>query len=153
MKKTESKKLYRSTTNYVLAGVCGGIAEYFNVDPIIIRLIFILFALANGSGIIIYIIMAIIIPKNKGEFKDKNRKQNAKMFANDLKTGAKSMAHEIKKSGLFKSDRDLIALIIILFGLAAFFEQIFPNHMFKLEIFWPILIVLIGFYLLLKKNN
>lgn len=59
----ENKKLYRSSVNCMLAGVCGGIAEYFNVDPTIIRLAWVLFSLAGGSGVLAYIIAAIIIPK------------------------------------------------------------------------------------------
>ena len=59
-----SKNLYKSSTNKMIDGVCGGIAEYFNVDPTIIRLAWILFCAMGGSGIIAYIIAAIIIPRN-----------------------------------------------------------------------------------------
>ena len=59
-----SKNLYKSSTNKMIDGVCGGIAEYFNVDPTIIRLAWILFCARGGSGIIAYIIAAIIIPRN-----------------------------------------------------------------------------------------
>lgn len=61
------KKLYRSDTERMLAGVCGGIAQYFDVDPTIIRLAWVFFCLMGGSGILAYIICAIIIPK-KDEF-------------------------------------------------------------------------------------
>jgi len=57
------KKLYRSKTNRIIAGVCGGLGEYFNVDPTIVRLIWILFSLALGAGIITYIIAWLIIPE------------------------------------------------------------------------------------------
>lgn len=57
------KRLYRSTTNYMLAGVCGGIAEYFNIDPTLVRLGWVLFSALGGSGVLAYIIAAIIIPK------------------------------------------------------------------------------------------
>lgn len=56
------KKLYRSNTQKMIAGVCGGIAEYFNCDPTIIRLAFVLFSLCGGSGLFIYLIAAIIMP-------------------------------------------------------------------------------------------
>ncbi len=62
-KEQNVKRLYRSKKNRVIAGVCGGIAEYFNVDPTIIRLLWILFALAFGSGILAYIIAWVIIPE------------------------------------------------------------------------------------------
>lgn len=57
------KRLYRSSTNYMLAGVCGGIAEYFNIDPTLIRLAWVLFCALGGSGVLAYIVAAIIIPK------------------------------------------------------------------------------------------
>ena len=59
------KKLYRSSKNKVLAGVCGGIGEYLDVDPVIIRLLWLLFALGMGTGIIVYIIAWLIIPKKQ----------------------------------------------------------------------------------------
>ena len=57
------KKLYRSVTDKMLAGVCGGLAEYFAIDPVIVRLIFVLAVIFGGSGILAYIILWIIIPK------------------------------------------------------------------------------------------
>ena len=55
------KKLYRSKTQRMLCDVCGGIGEYFNIDPTLIRLLFVLFG-CTGGGILAYIIAAIIIP-------------------------------------------------------------------------------------------
>lgn len=57
-----TKKLYRSNDKRI-AGICGGIAEYFNVDPTIIRLAWIVFMLIGGSGILAYVIAAILIPE------------------------------------------------------------------------------------------
>ncbi|HCB49268.1 MAG: hypothetical protein AMJ56_17570 [Anaerolineae bacterium SG8_19] len=59
----EVKKLYRSKDDRWLGGVCGGIAKYFNVDSTIIRVLFILFALVIGGGILVYIILWIVIPE------------------------------------------------------------------------------------------
>lgn len=58
------KRLYRSRSQRMLAGVCGGIAEYFKIDPTLVRLGWVIFCFAAGSGIIAYIIAAIIIPEN-----------------------------------------------------------------------------------------
>lgn len=57
------KRFYKSTTDKFIAGVCGGIADYFNIDPTIVRLICALICLAYGTGIIIYIILAIVMPE------------------------------------------------------------------------------------------
>ena len=57
------KKLYKSN-NRMIDGVCAGIAEYFNVDPTLVRLAFVVFSCMGGSGLLIYIIAAIIMPRN-----------------------------------------------------------------------------------------
>lgn len=59
----EYKKLNRSRDNRIIGGVCGGIGEYLNIDPTAIRLIYILFALWFGSGILAYIIFLILVPE------------------------------------------------------------------------------------------
>ncbi len=59
-----NKRLYRSTRDVMLAGVCGGIAEYFDMDPTIVRIIAVILACCGGPGLIIYIILAFVIPKN-----------------------------------------------------------------------------------------
>ena len=57
------KKLYKSSTDTKLAGVCGGIAEYFNIDATLVRLGWVVFSLLGGSGLLAYIIAAIIMPE------------------------------------------------------------------------------------------
>lgn len=59
-----SKQLYRSRTNRKIAGVCGGLGEYMNLDPTIIRLIWVLLILCAGTGLLAYMIAALIIPEN-----------------------------------------------------------------------------------------
>lgn len=56
------KRLYKSSTDKKVCGVCGGIANYFDVDPTVIRLIWVIFTLVGGSGLIAYIIASIIMP-------------------------------------------------------------------------------------------
>ena len=58
------KRLYKSNKIKVLCGVCGGIAEYFNVDPTLVRLGWIVFCALGGSGLLAYIIAAVIIPND-----------------------------------------------------------------------------------------
>lgn len=69
-----AKRLYRSKTEKKIAGVCAGLGEYFNIDPVLIRLIMVLLIFAYGVGILAYIVGWIIIPEkpvednlNKGE--------------------------------------------------------------------------------------
>lgn len=59
----KGKRLYRSRKERMLAGVCGGIAEYFEVDPTLVRLAWVLFTFVGGAGIVAYIIAWIIVPE------------------------------------------------------------------------------------------
>lgn len=65
-KKIKGKKLFRSRDNIMIAGVCGGLGEYFEVDPTLIRLIWVIFTIFGfGTGILAYILAWIIIPEKK----------------------------------------------------------------------------------------
>lgn len=58
----ETKKLYRSRDDKIIAGVCGGLAEYLNTDPTLVRLALAMLILFAGSGLLLYLVCAIIIP-------------------------------------------------------------------------------------------
>lgn len=57
------KKLYRSKTNRMLVGVCGGIAEYFNIDPTVVRVIWAIASVLGFAGVVAYIVCAFVIPE------------------------------------------------------------------------------------------
>ena len=57
------KKLYRSQDNRMLAGICAGIGEYFEIDPSLIRILWVLFSFAGGAGVLAYIAAYIIVPE------------------------------------------------------------------------------------------
>ena len=64
---TQEKKLYKSEDNKVIGGVCGGLGEYFGIDPIIIRIIAIALIFVHGVGLLLYLIAWICMPKPKAE--------------------------------------------------------------------------------------
>ena len=57
------KKLYKSRTDRKLAGVCGGIAQYTGIDSTLVRLALVLFCIAGGSGVILYLVAALVMPE------------------------------------------------------------------------------------------
>lgn len=61
------KRLYRSRSNKILCGVCGGFGNYIGVDPVLVRIIFLILCFAVGGGLILYIIAAVIMPKEPEE--------------------------------------------------------------------------------------
>ena len=60
----EQKRYHLSQTDKKLGGVCGGIAEYFDVDPLLVRIAFIILFLGYGSGLLVYILLWLLAPKN-----------------------------------------------------------------------------------------
>ncbi len=69
-----TKKLYRNPNGQMIAGVCSGLADYLNLDLVIVRLIFVLLFFFGGNGILVYVILWILMPQKppyiEGEFKD-----------------------------------------------------------------------------------
>jgi phage shock protein C len=62
---TETRRITRSRDEQMIAGVCGGLAEWLDLDPSIVRLIFILMALTFGHGILVYLVLALVMPLEK----------------------------------------------------------------------------------------
>lgn len=147
----EEKKLLRSKSDYVLAGVCGGLANYLAIDPIVIRLIFIILTFGGGSGIIIYILLALVLPNEEGESKATKRGENFEEMANTMGQRVKTLAEEFKnepRQG--KSGHSIVALGLILLGVLLLSNQLMPNW-FRWDIFWPMAVILAGVYLLLRR--
>lgn len=142
-----AKKLYRSKTNRIVFGVCGGLGEYFEADPLIIRILFILLSFASGSGIIIYLILAVIIPEAKI---DKKAKKNEEIAEEEP-------AEERKKNGNWlKSTRNIIGLVLVLIGLDILFQQVFKYSFLtwiNWGIVWGLIIILIGSRIIFGNNK
>lgn len=155
----ENKKLFRSIDDYMLAGVCGGLADYFKIDSSLVRIVFVLLTLFGGSGILIYLILWLVIPREEGEEKEIDREEKMREFANDVKGRAKSMAKEIKRdvkvkkmeTKIKKSGKriNVLGIVLILIGLVAILDQIVPM-MVDWNFFWPGLLILVGFLLLFR---
>lgn len=97
-----TKKLYRSTTNKVIGGVCGGLGEYFNIDPVIVRLIVVAFTLMGGSGVLAYIIGYVVIPANP---------------ASQIRSADQSMGGA-DKSGSNPLVKVILIILIVMVGMA-----------------------------------
>jgi phage shock protein PspC (stress-responsive transcriptional regulator) len=93
---TEYKKLYRSQKDKMLAGVCGGLGDYFAVDSTLIRLAFVLATFFGGFGLFAYIVMALVVPEEGTEHTPFS-KETVKKNAEDFKDRMETMASDIKK--------------------------------------------------------
>lgn len=93
------KKLFRSETDKMVGGVCGGLAQYFNIDSTIVRLIFVLIVVYGGTGLVVYVILWIVMPTQSTiglsseevmASNAKEIKQKAKKVVNKIESDSKS---------------------------------------------------------------
>ncbi len=133
-------RLYKSEKDKVFEGICGGIGEYFNIDPVIIRLMWVVLVIFGGTGIVAYIIAMLIIPKRP-----------------DLE--AEEIKPELEKTPEAYSNRFwglimIIAGILLLFGIVGPIAGIFAGIAMAMgHVLWPVLIIGLGLYLYFNQSD
>lgn len=145
------KKLYRSGRDRILFGVAGGLAEYFDIDPTIVRLAFVLLALASGVGIVGYLIFALVVPKAEGtppHVGDKV-KEFAQNGAEYVAEGTKRLAKEAKQ-GKKGNVAAVFGVILIFFGIAFLLDNLFPFGFFHQKFLWPTALIILGMFLVAR---
>ncbi len=116
----EEKTLRRSKNDRVIGGVIGGLAEYFNIDSTLLRLVYIFLCFVSIKGaLLLYIILYIVIPEEKRE--TTSQKENGRL---------------------------LLGIILILLGTVLFLNELY--HFLTYAMLWPLLLIILGFYLLIK---
>lgn len=129
------KKLYRSRKDAMVAGVCGGLAEYIGVDSAIVRLIFAVTVVMGGIGVLAYFLAWIIIPEgsNSGEFEYDNSETK----------------HHMELSG--DRLRMVIGLGFVGLGVLVLINKFVPG--FTIEIFFPAVLIMVGALILMKGKG
>ncbi len=150
------KKLYRSRTDKMLAGVCGGLGEYFKLDPIIFRGIFLVLLMPGGFGLLLYLLLAILVPnKPRGEGVSAAAGEEVdRDFAVEIKDRAEELAREVRgRSGWLKSPRNLLGLLLVVLGFFVLLNQLFPQSWLRWNFLWPVVLIVIGLMILTKRNK
>ncbi len=156
------ERLFRSRKEKVIGGVCGGVAEYFGIDPIIIRIIFVVLLIGKGVGLLAYIIMWIAIPEEPLEhyyarFKQPFGSGNPNGPANTT-DGNQEPKHEFASAPEAdysaympkKNNTGLVfGIALIGLGLLFLFWTLIPA--FEFELFFPILLVVLGGFLIFNS--
>lgn len=142
--------LHRSEVNKVIAGVCGGLGEYLDIDPTLIRVIFILLTVFGGSGILLYLILWLIIPLGKdttgvsgGRFKEGTDR---------FRERAREVAQDIRIGGKGQNQADIWGWVILIFGIALLFNNFGFFTFFSLRDFWPVILIATGLLILYRKQ-
>jgi phage shock protein C len=142
------KRLYKSRKNKVIDGVCGGIAEYLDVDPVLIRLIAVVFVFTGGASVIAYIIGMIIIPYEPW----------SEVRSNESGQGPDAVPAPPKLKESHSHTGSLIfGIIMIAFGIHFLLNRIpfFSVYYWKFwdlgwHFFWPSLLILVGLLIILR---
>ena len=102
----EKKKLYKSRKNKMIGGVCGGLAEYFNMDPTIVRIVAALLCLLKGAGLIVYIIACLVMPYNDEDFgeDDTENLKSANINPEDEEKASKKKAKSANEDKLHSDE-------------------------------------------------
>lgn len=154
------KKLYRSGQDKIIAGVCGGIAEYFDVDPVWVRLLTALIILTTGVGLVLYIIAWIIMPVNPAHKNVKDTKAEAvsRKIINKVKKEYKedNKVHkqyhvDNKSSHRDRHGRFLGGALLIILGAGLLMKNLF--YWFNFVYVAPVILIAIGLYLMMVRPN
>jgi phage shock protein PspC (stress-responsive transcriptional regulator) len=144
----KNKRLYRSAKSKVFGGVAGGIAEYFDIDPIIIRLLFVIIAFAGGGGVVVYLILWIALPlepitpftMNMGSGEPFNAANPGEQSTSDYNTGT---ANPFEVPAKPENRNGLIGgIVLISLGLIFLANRFIPNINFG--DLWPLVLVVLG---------
>ncbi len=151
-----SEGISRSRQNRIFGGVAAGLGEYLSIDPIVIRVLFVVSVLLSGIGILLYLIMWIVLPEEKFTFDNnygnssKPTEDEAAKSSNNANTGAENINftfHQERK----KNGKLIFGIILIIIGMFFLGVEIFSFLNFA-DLF-PVILIGAGIMLLWKSKN
>jgi|Deesub1362A_J573_1020465.scaffolds.fasta_scaffold36301_2 phage shock protein PspC (stress-responsive transcriptional regulator) len=146
-------KIYRSRDDKVVFGVCGGLAKYFAVDSTILRLIFVVATLYQGLGILLYIILAVIMPEEKVPEKPERpeRSESGEVEVDDVEGDVEGVVDRSGEMAPKEERRRVFALGLIVIGSYFLLKDFISIYISSSQIL-GIILLLLGAALLLKKG-
>jgi phage shock protein C len=121
--------LRRSRDDRVIAGVCGGLGRYFGVDPVILRLVFVVLVLAGGTGILLYLVGWIAIPEER--------------------TGEVVGEAPPRTAGQRGGGAEVVGIVLVALGIFFLLREVFPD-VFDSDYLWPVVLIVIGLAVLAR---
>jgi phage shock protein C len=147
-------KLYRSRTDTMIGGVCGGLARYIGVDSTLVRIFFVLLALAgNGFGVFIYFLLWIIVPL-EGLPEDVSLQDTVRTGSEEIASHARAMGDEIRNMVRNPNPRAglIVGAVLLIVGLVSLAQNLKVPWLDWLDfhVMWPILVIVGGVALLVR---
>lgn len=148
------KKLYRSTKEKMVAGVCGGLSEYFDIDPAIVRVIFVVSLFAGGAGVIAYIILWLIVPEEPYVLASTKSDAAEEPSGTQESTSERAFSHQDYEKQIIEKKRKrstFAGIVLVLAGLLFLMDNFVPRLDF--EDFFPLLLIALGAWLLSNSRR
>ena len=146
-----ARRLTRDTKNAVLGGVAAGFGNYIDLDPVLIRLIFIVLCLAGGSGLIIYIVAWLVMPRDDQEVAADGMPPPADQFASEVKEAGERVVDNIRRSTADSGRGRLIGgLILMVLGFLFLMNQFYALDWLRFRYLWPLVLVGVGVMLFIQ---
>jgi phage shock protein C len=138
----QQRKLVRSGEKRVIGGVCAGLAQYFGVDPVLVRLIFAALALVQGVGVMAYLIIWLVVPSESN--RELSGEEAIRANVSDMRSRANQL---VGRLGEGQQGSVFIAILLITLGAIFLLGQFVPMH-----ILWPLVLIALGGYLLIIRR-
>ncbi len=142
-----AKKLIRSTSDSMLGGVCGGLGTYFDADPNLIRLIFVIFAAVTGVGVLVYLALWLILPE-EGEGEKQPLADRVRGGADEIVDRAKRFGEEVRSTpgSSSRAVTFLIGLVLVALGVVFLLRNFGIAWLgwVRFGTLWPALLILVG---------
>lgn len=146
--KKSIKRLYRSETDRVIGGVSAGLAEYFQLDPALVRLVFLLLFVFGGSGLLLYLALWIVVPTESNIKSSDYVRQNTE----EIRSQAENFANSLRGPKSADSQNPSIGLIFIILGGVFLLFNFGLLSWIDLGKFWPVFLIILGFILLARNK-
>lgn len=142
-------RLYRSSTDRVIAGVCGGIGEYFEIDSTIVRIVFVILALIHGSGILLYILLWVIIPSEEHGVLSRD---SIRSTFDEMRNRAKNFDKDFSNTIDRRPSYSLWAWVLVILGGLFLLNNFDLLGRYTLRELWPVVLIGVGIVLLTRKK-
>lgn len=145
--------LFRPRRQAIIFGVCAGLGQYFDVDPVLVRLLFVLFTFFGGFGIVAYVVLALVMPSERSVGRETREvlQENVRELQEVALEAGHGLAETVRMGSAAGRRRYLLGLALVVLGGLLFLGQLGFFWWLRWDLLWPLVLVALGMLLLLRR--
>lgn len=150
-----SNALFRPRRHAVVFGVCAGLGQYFDVDPVLIRLLFILLALIGGLGIVAYLVLAVTMPSERSVGRESREifQENVEELRAVASEAGHGLVEAVRVGTSAGRRRHLLGLALVMLGTLILLGRLGVFWWVRRDLLWPALLIGLGILLLRRPGS